>query len=216
MRAHGKHRCLVASLVFTTLLGLSLAQNAPPPAKPASEATAGSGDSLAAVVRRGKAQQNAHATRVFTDDDLQASAGPLPRLKMTGAENGEEVVAAIAQYKQTHTPEQTENVVRLWYQETDEDLATAIKGNLDIKAVREFNMNNGYELCQQSHDYEQCERRRRAEFNGARHDESEIQQNNERIVRIQHSLMNIRNRLVQIGLHYEWLKVRTTNNVDRF
>lgn len=208
--------CLVTTLAFVVLSSLSFAQEVPPPSLPPSQQQSDSGDSLAATTRRAKAQKNAHAKKIVTDDDLQATTGPLPNLTMDGAENVEEVIAAIATYKHTHTPEQTENVVRRWYEEYDEELAAAIKNNLDIKALREDNMNHGYDLCQQGQDYEKCENRRRAELTGERQDQIEIKRNNDRVLRIQHSFMNIRNGLAQNGLRYNWFKVRTTNNVDRF
>lgn len=208
-----------SGIAVSILLGIftpGWAQNTAPASKPEAQATSDSGDSLAAVVRRGKAQKKARATTVVTDDDVEPVAGPLPHLKMTGAENGEEVVTATVKYRQTHTLEQTEDAVRRWYEECDDELEAAIKENLEIKTLREANINNGYELCQQSRDYERCEKRRSAEMTGARHDQAEISRNNDRIVRIQHSLMNIRNGLSRNGLTYEWFKVRTTNNIDRF
>jgi len=211
-------RCsfFAVSILGICVSPILVAQTAPDPPKTETPATTDSGDSLGAVARRTKAQKSAHATKVVTDDDVKASAGPLPHLKMTGAENGEDVVAAIVEYKKNHTPAQTEDAVRRWYEECDDELSGAIKENIEIKNLRETNTTNGYELCQQSQDYQKCEARRRAEMNGARHDQSEINRNNDRIVRIQHSLMSIRNRLLQLGLNYEWFKVRTTNNIDRF
>jgi hypothetical protein len=205
---------LVAILVLTARL--NFAQNTPASGKADPQAASDTGDSLAAAARRSKGQKNARAVKVVTNDDLEASSGPLPHLKMSDAENGEEVVAAIAKYKQNHTLEQTEDVIRRWYEECDEELAAAIKQNIDIRTLRETNTTNGYELCQQSQDYEKCEKRRRAEITGARHDQSEISRNNDHIVRIQHSLMNIRNGLLRMGLQYGWFQVRTTNNIDRF
>src|SRR5579864_998414 len=172
--------------------------------------------SLADMVRGSKAQKNAHARKVLTDEDMEASTGPLPRLKMDGAENADEVVAAISAYKAKHTPEETEKAVRLWYERYDEMLAAAIQENLDLKTLRDENLSNGYELCQQSQDYEHCQNRRMAEARGARHDQAEMAQNSNLMVRIQHSFSKVRNGLQQNNLHYDWFKIRTTNNIDQF
>ena len=179
------------------------------------DAPSGSSPSLAETVRLANAQKTTAAKKVFTDENLEASAGPLPRLKMDGAENSDDIVGAIAQYKQSHTREQTE-ALRRWYDKYDEELAAAIQQNLDIKVLREANVNNGYDLCQQGRDYEKCENRRRAEYGGARHDQLEINSNNDLMVRIQHAFMRIRNGLQQNGLNYQWFKIRTTNNIDKF
>jgi hypothetical protein len=52
---------------------------------------------------------------------------------MDGAENAEEVVAAITAYKAKHSPEETEKAVRIWHERYDEMLAATIQENLDLK-----------------------------------------------------------------------------------
>lgn len=205
------HCCLAALLL--SFSALSFAQDKP---SVAAEHSCQGDDSLVAAARCSKAQETARSKKVVTDDDLQSSVGPLPRLKMNEADNGEEVVAAITKYKQSHTPAETEDVIRRWYEEYDEELQAAITDNAELKTLREANMNNGNGLCQAGTDYEKCQKRRLAEMNGAQHDQDEIKNNNDRIVRIQHSLVSIRNRLLQMGLRYDWFRVRTTNNIDRF
>ena len=123
---------------------------------------------LAAAARKAKAQKGMHAKKVFTDEDMEATSGPLPRLKMDGPENGEEVVAAIAKYKTNHTPEETERAVHIWYDRYDEMLAAAIQENKDTQVLRNANTSNGYELCEQGGDYMQCRNRQMAEQRGAR------------------------------------------------
>ncbi len=171
---------------------------------------------MAEIVRKSKAQKAARAKKVLTDEDMEASTGPLPRLKMDGAENADEVVSAISAYKLKHTPEETEKAVRIWYERYDEMLAAAIQENMDLKTLRDTNLSNGNELCQESQDYQQCQNRRSAEMRGARHDQAEMAQNGALTVRIQHAFMKVRNGLQMNGLRYEWFKIRTTNNIDQF
>lgn len=204
---------LVSLLALAMLYGLaqtSVQQSQS--AQPSSD----SGTSLADVVRGSKAQKNAHAKKVLTDEDMEVSTGPLPRLRMEGAENADEVVAAISTYKAKHSLEETEKAVRIWYERYDEMLAAAIQENRDLKTLRDENLNNGYELCQQSQDYEHCQNRRMAEARGARHDQAEMAQNSNLMVRIQHSFSKVRNGLQRNNLHYQWFKIRTTNNIDQF
>lgn len=192
----------------------ALAQNS---AAQASTSQAGQGTpSLADIVRNSKAQNGTHAKKVLTDEDMEASTGPLPRLKMDGAENADDVVKAISAYKLTHTPEETEKAVRIWYERYDEMLAAAIQENLDLKTLRDTNLANGNELCQESQDYQQCQSRRMAEIRGARHDQAEMAQNSNLMVRVQHSFSKVRIGLQQNNLHYEWFKIRTTNNIDNY
>ncbi len=135
---------------------------------------------------------------------------------MDGPENGDEIVAAIVAFRANHKPEETENAVRLWYEKYDELLAAAIRENLDLRSLREANVTQGYELCEQGQDYRKCELRRRAENRGARHDSRAMLENNQMEVRLQHAFMTVRNGLLRYGLHYSWFKIRTTNNIDRF
>ena len=212
-------------ILLSAVLGVvqvTAAQNAPaatpapPPQSSATQNSTGSDASLAAAARDAKAQKAGKAKKVFTDEDMEATAGPLPRLKMDGPENSEEVVAAIAKYKAGHTPEQTENAVHIWYDRYDAMLAAAIQTNLDVTVLRQTNYNNGYELCQQSQDYQQCNNRQMAELRGARNDQVELTKNNNLEVRVQHAFMNVRNGLTMNGLRYEWFKIRTTNGIDMY
>jgi len=204
--------CCCAFAIVVALCGASSAQNNAPPPQSSSD----SGTSLANVVRNSKAHKASHAKKVIGDDDLESSAGPLPKLTMDGAENADDVVAAIKAYKEIHTPAETEDAVRRWYEKYDQELAAAIQENLDIRALREANVNNGYEMCQQNQDYEQCTARQRAEARGARSDQAEINRNNNLTVRIQHAFMKVRNGLTMNNLRYDWFKIRTTNNIDRY
>ena len=203
--------------LFLLVFGVSSGgAQSPKPQPPDPPPSADSGTSLADVVRGAKMQKTAHAKKVLTDEDMEASAGPLPRLKMEGAENADEVVAAISTYKASHTPEETEKAVRIWYERYDEMLAAAIQENLDLKTLRDENTNNGYELCQQSQDYQHCQSRQMAEYRGARHDQAEMAQNSNLMVRVQHSFMKVRNGLQMNNLRYDWFKIRTTNNIDQY
>lgn len=212
--------CAAACLAWATL---AWAQNPPActtapaasSAQPAPSISTDSDGSLAAAARSSKAK-TAHAKKVVTDEDMEATAGPLPRLKMDGPENSDEIVAAIAQYKQNHTPAQTEDAVRIWYDRYDEMLGAAIQDNLDVQTLRNANTSNGYDLCQESQDYQQCYSRQMAEQRGARNDQLHMMSNNNLVVRVQHALMNVRNGLWQNNLRYDWFKIRTTNNIDKF
>jgi len=206
------------------LLHAAAAQNAPAAsssdtqAQPQSQpqTSSSSAPSIAGAARDAKAQKTARAKKVFTDEDMEAIAGPLPRLKMDGAENADDVVAAIAKYKADHTPEQTEAAVHIWYDRYDGMLAAAIQENLDVTVLRNANYSNGYELCQQSQDYQQCNSRQMAELRGARNDQVEMAKNSNLEVRVQHAFMKVRNGLQMNGLRYDWFKIRTTNGIDTF
>lgn len=186
----------------------STAQDPPASADPA--------PSLAAAARDAKAQKSVHSKKVFTDEDMEATDGPLPRLKMDGPENSDEVIAAIRKYKLTHNSEQTEQAVRSWYEKYDQMLAAAIQDNQDTQALRNVNSSNGQELCQASGDYEQCRNRQMAEARSARSDQNQMTKNTQLEMRIQRGFEKVRNGLVMNNLHYDWFKIRNINGTDLY
>jgi hypothetical protein len=205
---------LVEVALLLALSALSLAQSAPAPSADQTSSSDTS-NSLAAAARKAKATNPGHAKKVFTDDDMEAQAGPFPRMKMDGAGNDDEILSAISKYKLTHTPQQTEEAVRSWFDRYDQELAAAMKSNTDTVSLRNANLTNGYQLCQQVQDYEDyahCQSRQMAEQRGAQHDRNEISNNNNVVMRIQQSFTKIRLGLNQSGLRYDWFKVRNVND----
>jgi hypothetical protein len=200
-------------LAISLLLGCSviaLAQNQPAPASaPAQSSEAAS--PLAAAANKAKAQKTAHAKKVFTDDDMEANAGPLPRLRMDGPENGDEIVTAITKYKETHTPEQTEQAIRTWYDRYDEMLVATIQENRDMAALSSANMSNASELCQQSQDWEHCQSRQMADQRGNRTDQTQMIKNSALMMRIQRVFQKVRGSLMMNNLHYSWFRIQTNN-----
>lgn len=212
-------RCSIVLLVASMVYARAAAQTSPssscsPSTTPATSTN--SQGSIAAAAKESKTEKPVRAKKIFTDEDMEVTAGPLPHLRMEGAENGDEIVAAISTYKASHKPEQTEQAVRIWYERYDEMLAAAIQENLDMKTLREANQSNGYYLCQESQDYQKCQSRQMAEMRGARNDQDVMAKNTQLEVRIQHVFSKVRAGLTQNNLHYDWFKIRTTNGIDVF
>jgi hypothetical protein len=86
------------------------------------ESTANQDKSIATVAREGKANK-ARAAKVFNDDDMEVHKSPLPVLNLEGDDNTDLILQAIAKYKESHKPEQTEQVIHDWYDEYDAMLA---------------------------------------------------------------------------------------------
>jgi hypothetical protein len=218
LSAHSAWRgtALLAS-VLALLLSASVAQQPTPVAPAVPEPTStGTEQPLGTVARNSKKATSGHIKKVITEDDMDALANVLPRVRMEGAENADEIIVAIGQYKASHTPDETEAVVQAWYERYDQDLAAAIQQNQVVNSLREENFSNGNELCREAGDYQACEKRRRAEYIGMRHDQYTVGRNMALEVRIQHVFMKVRGGIGRYGLHYEWFKVRTTNGIDTF
>ncbi len=213
----GLRSSLLLASVLAILVPASVAQQPPPVAPAAPEPTStGTEQPLGTVARTSKKPASARAKRVITEDDMDALANQLPRLRMEGAENSDEIIAAIGEYKANHTPEETEAAVQAWYERYDQDLAAAIQQNQTVSTLREENFSNGNELCRESGDYQGCEKRRRAEYIGQRHDQYTLSKNMALEVRIQHVFMKVRGGIGRYNLRYGWFKIRTTNGIDTF
>jgi hypothetical protein len=208
-----KYRAVLCILLLALEAG---AQNAPVSCQAQYEKGSTSTDDSVAAAARSSKSQKAHAKKVFSDEDMEAWSGPLPRLKMEGTENSDEIMAAIKTYRSKHTAEQTEQAVRIWYERYDEILVAAIQNNIETRVLRDANTSNGYELCMESRDYQQCNNRQMAEQRGARNDQIQMAKNFNVESRIQQAFMRIRSALMMNNLGYDWFKVRTTNGVDKF
>ena len=208
--------CLVRAFVLALLVSAAVAQQATPVAPTVPEPTyTGKEEPLGSVVRNSK-KNSVRSKKVITEDDMNAIANALPRIRTEGAENSDEIIAAIGQYKASHTPEETEEAVQAWFERYDQDLAAAIQQNQVVTSLREENFSNGNELCREAGDYQACEKRRRAEYIGQRHDQYTIRTNMALEVRIQHVFMKVRNGMGHYNLHYGWFKIRAANGIDTY
>jgi hypothetical protein len=213
---------LTVSAVVCGLFGMfgmlgtlgAFAQSAPA-ACPPTTVPADQNASVAAAARTSK-KPVSHAKRVIDDDDLELHKSPIPRLSLEGADNTAEIVAAVKKYKESHTPQQTEEAFRDWFSETNDVLTAAIRESSNLRDLRESNINNSNDLCQDSGDWEQCQKLRLADARGARSDQNRIRNDGFVTGRIQQAFMKIRSDLVMIGLRYEWFKIQNANGVGSF
>jgi hypothetical protein len=213
----GARSIVLRTSALALLVSASLAQSPVPVAPPVPEPTyTGKEEPLGNVVKNSKKPTTPRAKKVITEDDMDAIANILPRIRTEGAENADEIVVAIGQYKASHTPEETEAAVQAWFERYDQDLAAAIQQNQTVSTLREENYSNGNELCREAGDYWMCEKRRRAEYIGQRHDQYTLSRNMAMEMRIQHVFMKVRVGISRYNLHYAWFKIRTTNGIDTF
>jgi|SRR5208282_5676592 len=193
----------------------AFAQSAPAACPPTTAPAADQNASVAAAARTSK-KPVARAKRVIDDDDLELHKSPIPRLSLEGTDNIAEIVAAVKKYKESHTPQQTEAAFRDWFDETNDVLTAAIRESGNLRDLRESNINNSNDLCQDSGDWEQCQKLRLADARGARSDQNRIRNDGFVTGRIQQAFMKIRSDLVMIGLRYEWFKIQNANGVGSF
>jgi hypothetical protein len=201
----------VIFIIFGAAITLSAQQATPnQPADP--NATPSLGD----IAKQAQKNKAARAKKIITDEEIENLKNPLPRMNMEGADNADEIIAAVGVYQKTHTKQETEQVVHDWYDNYDTLLGAAIRDSIEEKDRRDSTLFTGFQLCQQSDDYQKCELKRQAEMRGARHDQLVMRDNGMLTGRIQQTFMKIRNGIMQYGLQYKWFKVRNANGNGSF
>lgn len=203
----------VVCALFGTPSGF--AQSAPAACPPTAAPVGDQNGSVAGAARTSK-KPAVHAKRVIDDDDLALHRSPIPRLNLEGIDNVGEIVSAIKKYKESHTPQQTEQTVHDWFDETNDVLTATLRESSNLRDLRESNVNNSNDLCQDSGDWEQCQKLRLADARGARSDQNRIRNDGLITGRIQQAFMKIRGEIQVVGLRYEWFKIQNANGVGTF
>lgn len=173
-----------------------------------------SDSSVAAAARKTKAQKTSANAKVFTDEDMDAFSGPLPRLKLEGPDNTGDVMDAISKYRAAHTPEQTEQAIHTWYDRYDQMLVALINQDRNMNAIRNVNANNTYDLCQESEDPRSCQYSQRTSVQSTRYDSTVMMKNSNLERRLQDNLFRISAGLLQSNLLYSWFKLRNPDGSE--
>ncbi len=198
-------------LVLTGMLAAQTTSKSNPPDSPSDEKPE---KSLGEIAREAKKNKSA-AKMTVTQEDMDAKS-PFPALNMEGVDNSDEVIQSISEYMGKHSKEDTEDMIRNWYDRYDSMLAAAIHENDETRKRRESTNFTGYQLCMQSPSYENCEARRQAELRGARADSFVMTDNLKMTGRIQQAFMKIRGGIALHGLRYDWFKIRNANGVGSY
>ena len=166
--------------------------------------------SLADAARAAKTPQ-AKAKVVVDDDNLKSSKSPIPDVYNDAIENADEIVKAIFEFQAKHTPKETEDVVREWWERHDKKMNDALIENKELKERREALARQQLGYIQSGH-YDKYNKLEDAELRGAREDERRVRDNNFMVARIQNTFTQVRNALIRKNLKYEWFKIRCGNN----
>ena len=104
------------------------------------------------AVRKEK-DASAKPKHVFTDDDMSVRKSPIPSIALQGADNTEEVLAAIHDFRATHDAAATEDVVHDWFDEQTEDLSEAIAANLRLQKHNQMRMESAQDRSSYPYNY---------------------------------------------------------------
>jgi hypothetical protein len=160
--------------------------------------------SLADAARKTRANKSAAAKKVITDENLEADRGPIPSLNLDGHDNAADVIRAIGEYRYQHTAEETERIVREWYNRYDHLLQHASDENAEIRSRQQDRRIQPREYPRDPKQYQEA---MLAEARSEAQDEKLLKSNGMLAGRIQSAFYKIKTDLnYKYKLNYEWLK----------
>ena len=214
MRKAQHKTILMAVTALLALSASSLAQTAPSSPSNASN----SGNSLGSVARNLQGGKASPTKRVFSNDDMEASDEPLPRLNMniSQPDNSADIVAAIVIYHRTHTVKQTEETVHGWFDLYDQTLADAILGFNEHQSARQTNAKAMHEPCPTGEFKADCEKEQQLAVNSVMKSDPVLNQDNRTMGRIQDGLKNVRDGLRMKDIRYRWFTIRSSDGYGSY
>jgi hypothetical protein len=165
--------------------------------------------------------------RVFTDDDMSIRGGPIPSIALQGADNTQEVLAAIHDFRATHDAAATEDVVHDWFDQQTEVLSAAIDANVRLQKHNQMRMESAQDRSSYPRNYgydpdsSNMNERMTTERWSQRVETRSSQENFQVIARIQQALMKVRVDVIcrpnkTKAATYDWFKIRTANGVGTY
>ena len=168
--------------------------------------------SLGDIARESKKEKKDPAKIVLSDDTEQLHKPQIPDVFDGGIDNIDEIFKAINDYRGSHNLQETEAVVRIWYEKHDAMLANAIEANRRIEQ-RERDRQLGYSLTdEQPRSQEEYREIQRVELISRREDLRHKQENGLLSARIQQAFVRIRPLMKsKFGMNIDWFKIRCGN-----
>ena len=155
---------------------------------------------------------------VVNDENLNSQRGPIPAIALEGVDNSDDIVRAIQEFRKINKPAETEEAVRLWYDEFDSLMSDALDDNIRLikrKEDRSLTEATGSYYGRDG-DYDKAMQRRNSAIGEDREDFRRSRKNGFTIARIQQTFMKVRSGLQASGLKYEWFKIRNGNGNGSF
>jgi len=173
---------------------------------------------LGDLVKKNK-QAGARKAKVVVDDDnLHSQRGPIPAIALEGVDNSDEIIRAIQEFRKINKPSETEEALRLWYDEFDSLMADAVDDNTRLikrKEDRSLTEATGSYYGRDG-DYDKAMQRRNSAISEDREDFRRGRKNGFTIARIQQTFMKVRTGIQIGGLKYDWFKIRNGNGNGSF
>src|SRR5579871_3558231 len=168
-----------------------------------------------------KKPSGSSTAKVRIDDDSLDSAiskvkQPIPDITLDGLDNSDEIVTAINDYKAHHTPEETEAMLKDWW---DRHEAALIRFADENKTLSDRLQDQRYYYQEQnnSDDYRKAQQQYLDQQKSAQLNQRSMMENGMRIGRIQQTFMKVRTGIsMRCHLQYDWFKIPNGNGIGSF
>ena len=195
-----------------TPAALLLALMAASGAARAQDATAAPQKSIAELAAQANAKTNktAHAKIRLDDDSEDMKKSPIPDIAAADfADNSDDIIKAIIDYRTTHTAKETEDVLRAWYDKYDSQLSRALDDNRRINSRQSQNAYaDAYAGARNAREYQEA---MLAYQRSTMDDYQRRTQNYALSGRIRGTFTKVRNQIRPKGMDFDWFVIRDGN-----
>ena len=161
------------------------------------------------------------AAKVRIDDDsldtvISEVKQPIPDISLDALDNSDEIVTAINDYKTHHTPEETEAMLKDWWDRHETALIRFVDEN---KALSDRLQDQRYYYREQTNydDYRKQQQEYLDQQKSAQLNQRSMMENGMRIGRIQQTFMKVRTGIsMRCHLQYDWFKVPNGNGIGSY
>lgn len=168
--------------------------------------------SLGDLARESKTDKKDQA-RLIKSDDLPDNDKPMiPDVFSGGMDNSDEILKALDDYRNSHNAQETEAILRIWYEKHDALMSNAIEENKRIEQ-RERDRQLGYVVTDaQPRSQQEYLEAQRAAVISRREDLKRKQDNGLLTARIQQTFQKVRTQVrSKYGMKVDWFKIRCGN-----
>lgn len=168
--------------------------------------------SLADIARESKVEKKDQAKVVLSEDSGKIQRPLIPDVFYGGMDNTDEILRALDEYKSNHNAQETEAVLRIWFDKHDALLASAIEENQRIEQ-RERDRQMGYGAADvEPRSQQEYMELQRIVVISRREDAKHKQENGLLAARIQQTFGKVRTQVrSKYAMKVEWFKIRCGN-----
>jgi hypothetical protein len=165
--------------------------------------------SLAEVARDSRKEKKDPAKIILSDETEPVHNKPqIPDVFSGGIDNVDEILKAIADYRSTHNLQETEAVVRLWYEKHDALLANAIEQNRRIEQRERDRQLVSSMSDSHPRTAQEFKEKQQVEMISRREDQMHKQENSLLATRIEHAFRRTRTQMKsKYSMNIEWFKI---------